>query len=112
MHGFTLAQEHEVAQADAAGGRREGLLGDGSRTHARQVRLGHVRILLVELLRNDDREHRVTQEFQAFIVRDSSGLVRVGAVHERELQQGSIDARAPRLHERVGVGARRDGKVL
>ena len=106
MRGFSLAEEDEVAQVNAPSRCGQGLLRDGCRAHARQVGLCDVGVLLVKLLRNHNRQHRIAQKLQPLIIGDASGLVRVGTMHESELQQRGVNARPPGVDEGVCVRAR------
>jgi hypothetical protein len=61
------AEQDVVAEPELPGDRRERLLGDGRGPHARKVALGDVRVGAVEVLGDDDAEHRVPEELQALV---------------------------------------------
>ena len=57
-----------------------------------QVALGQVGVLFVQVLRGDEAQHRIAQEFQPLVAADMLApvLVGVGAVVQRALQQRRV----------------------
>ena len=76
-----------------------------------QSTLGQVRVGAVERLGHDDAEHRVAQELQALVGRQSAVLVGVRAVREGALEELGLQDRIPERGTQLGVVGQRTGTV-
>src|SRR4051794_6147354 len=97
--GRLLPTAQEQVRADAAVTEPARDLGEGRhvdhrRPQLRQLALGEVRLAAVELVGDDQAEHRVAQELQALVGGQAAVLVRERPVGQRQTEQpvGQLDA--------------------
>jgi hypothetical protein len=86
-----------IAQIQTFGRARDRLRADEAMLHARQLALGHLRVVAQERLRDDEAEHGIADELESLVVQKARAHFLAGAdalVGPGAVRQGAREQRA------------------